>query len=296
MSRVLVYQSNGVQGSAVLEHARQAGFTVRALVRNIEKASPLMHRGFEVVSADFHDREALANAHDSVDYVIAQIPAYSDGFAEEAIKNSVFAMKRHGIKGVILKMANPTPVTSLPDTGFSVNSIIISEMNSSGLLFTSIEPTMYLDTLLKPNIRNEISTLGLIDLPIRGDLKIAWTCVDDAAWLSVSLLKERVFGLTIRCMGEREYCGTDLADIFSAILGKPIGFKSTAVDEFQQEIEAAIGAENAKPVVAKFRFLAEHPTEAQAMLDISREKNWVFKPTSVQEWLVSKKDQFALAS
>jgi len=292
MSRVLVYQSNSVQGNAVLEHARQAGLTVRALIRNTAKASFLKQQGFEVVEADLLESKALIDAHESVDFVIAQIPAYSDSFAACAIKNSIAAMRQHKIKGAVLKMANPTPDTDVPDTGFSVNSNIVSEMNSSGIPFTVVEPTMYLDTLLKPNIKNEIATLSLIDLPIDADLKIAWTCVDDAARLSVSLLKEGAFGLTVRCAGDHSYSGTGLANIFASVLGKSMVFKSTDIGKFQQELEAAIGIEKAKPVISKFRFLAEHPKEAQAMLGVQQGEKPTFKATTVLDWIESNKKFF----
>lgn len=295
MSRVLVYQSNSVQGSAVLVHAQQAGFTIRALVRNMEKASSLVKRGMEVVKSDLVDKQSLIDAHDSVDYVIAQIPAYNDQFAACIIKNSIAAMQKYKIKGAIFKMANPTPGINVPNTGFSVNSIITSEMHASGIPFSVVEPTMYLDTLLKPNIRNEIFSLGVIDLPISQDLKIAWTCVDDAARLSVSLLKERAFGLSVRCAGECAYTGADLATIFTSVLARPVTFKSTQIDQFQQEIEAAIGIENAKPVVSKFRFLFEYCNEAKAMLEAPSGNSRMFTPTTIRDWIESKKPIFQKA-
>src|SRR4051794_20943009 len=45
MSRVLVYQANGVQGAATLRRVRQAGFTSRALIRDASRAAALVDLG-----------------------------------------------------------------------------------------------------------------------------------------------------------------------------------------------------------------------------------------------------------
>jgi uncharacterized protein YbjT (DUF2867 family) len=297
MSRVLVYQANGVQGAAVLRHVRGAGFTARALIRNPSRAAELICRGIEVAVADLTDREALTRAHESVDYAVVQIPAYADAFVARAIENATLAMDSARVKGAIIKMASPSSMHATPDSGFSANLIVLERMVSSATAFSVVEPTMYLDTFLKPNFRREISREKTIDLPIVDTLKIAWTTVNDAARLAVHMLQTQCWGETGRCAGRVGYDGHELAAMFTTALGQEIRYTCTDLDVFQRDIESAIGPAAAAPVVRKFRFLSRFPEEARRMLSVTSNEAAAregFEPTQVQDWISMNSAHFAL--
>ena len=288
MSRVLVYQANGVQGAATLRRIQQAGFTARALIRNKPRATELAQSGVEVAVADLSDRDALIRAHQSVDYAVVQIPAYADAFVERAIENARSAMELARVKGAIIKMANPTSLLATPDSGFSANQIVLERMQSSSMAFSVLEPTMYLDTFLKPNLSREIARDKLIDLPIADTLKIAWTTVDDAARLAVSLLQWESWGKTLRCAGEMAYDGHELAAAFSIVLGRQVSYRCTDLDLFQRDLESANGPIAAATVVGKFRFISRFPDEARRMLSVTSSKMSAgedFVPTRVEDWI-----------
>lgn len=295
MSRVLVYQANGVQGAATLRGIMREGFAARALIRNASRAADFTARGVEVAVADLMDRDALIRAHESIDYVVVQIPAHADAFVASAVDNAVCAMESAGVQGAVIKMANPTPVRAEPDSGFSANAIVLERMRRSTIRFSVVEPTMYLDTFLKPNLRHEIAHGRVIDLPIADSLKVAWTTVDDAGRLAACLLRPDFDELTIRCAGRRAYGGQDLAAAFSAALGREIGYRSTGLDVFQHDIESAIGARAAAPVVAKFRFLSRFPEDAQRMLGTpwnAANAPHGFQPTDLHDWLRMNRECF----
>lgn len=298
MSRVLVYQANGAQGGATLSRVRQAGYITRALIRNPATAQALIGRGMEVAVADFHDREALLRAHEAVDFVILQIPAYKDAFVASAMENALFAMTSCNVKSAILKMANPTPLQMVPDSGFSANHVVMRAMGSSSIPYSIIEPTIYLDVLLKPSLREEISRHHLIDMPIDANLGVAWTTLDDAASMAVELLRQGAYGQSIRCAGEIAYRGGELAAVFSGVLGAAIEFRSGPVEVFRREIQSAIGVDAAAPVVSKFEFLARYPEEAARMLSrtFKAPPGMEFRPTSVEDWVGARAAQFRLAT
>jgi uncharacterized protein YbjT (DUF2867 family) len=296
MLRVLVYQANGVQGAATLRCVQQSGYIPRALIRNSPRNSEPLGHGVEVAVADLTDREALIRAHRCIDYVLLQIPAYSDAFAAEAIDNVAVAMELAGVRGAIVKMASPTPSILAPDTGFSTNAIVRERIRSVTIPAAVIEPTMYLDTFLKPNFRHEITKDKLIDLPLESTLKVAWTTVDDAARLALSVLKTEAWGMTFRCAGATAYDGNELAAEFSAVLGQQIVYSATKLDEFQRGIEGAIGPLAAAPLVAKFNFLSQFPKEARRMLSTVSDAAGLperFRPTSVRDWISTNREAFA---
>jgi NAD(P)H dehydrogenase (quinone) len=296
MSRVLVYQANGVQGAATLRCAQQSGHVPRALVRDASRRDDFIRKGVEVAVADLTDRDALIRAHESIDFVLLQIPAYSDAFVAQAIDNAVIAMESASVRGAIIKMANPTPSFLVSDTGFSTSAIVRERMRSSPIPWAAIEPTMYLDTFLKPSFRREISMEKLIDLPLASTLKVAWTTVDDAARLTLSVLQMKAWGMTFRCTGDVAYDGGELAAEFSAALGQQIAYREASLDEFQSAIEAAIGPSAAAPVIAKFGFLSQYPEEAQRMLGSASHAESLparFRPTTVLDWIGMQRAAFS---
>lgn len=295
MSRVLVYQANSIQGAATVSRVQQAGYLTRALIRDRSRAADLLNRSIETAIADLNDREALRRAHDSIDYVILQVPAYSDAFVAAVMDNVVDAMEQARIKGVIVKLANPTPMVAAPDSGFSANAIVLGALRHSGVPYAVVEPTMYLDTLLKPTLRHEIAQLRLIELPVDESLRVAWTTVDDAARMAVRLLQREAFGLTVRCAGEVAHTGHELAKLFSTVLGRTIVYRSIAIEAFRRDIESAIGAAAAAPVVSKFGFLAQHPQEANQMLSSTFDTRSIlgdFSPTRITDWISAHRALF----
>jgi uncharacterized protein YbjT (DUF2867 family) len=295
MSRILVYQANSVQGAATLRHVQQAGFETRALIRNKSTATGLIARGVEVAVADFADRDALLRAHRSVDFAVVQIPAYADAFVATAIANATFAMKAARVEGAVIKMANPSSSQALPNSGFSANSIVLEMVRSCGIEHSVVEPTMYLDTFLKPNLSEEIARANVIDLPIEDTVEIAWTTVDDAARLAVSLLKSKTWGVTLRSAGETEYDGHGLAAAFSTVLGRKIAYRCSDLHSFERELKSAIAPAAAELVVRKFRFLHQLPHEARRLLGaLSNQTGFPvgFRPTPVHDWIGANSASF----
>lgn len=295
MPRVLVYQANGAQGAAVVRHVREAGYATRVLIRNESKSGTFTGQGIEVAVADLLDRDAMARAHESVDHVVLQIPAHADAFVAKAVENAVLAMTLHGVKGTIVKMAHATPAASVPDSGFSANAILLKRLQSCPVPFSVVEPTMYLDTFLKPNFRHEIPVKHVLDLPLPETQKVAWTTIDDSARLAVGLLEAVAYGSTVRCAGATALDGHALAEVFSEALGQGITYRSTPVDVFQREIEAAVGPAAAATVVSKFRFLSRFPAEAERLLAGTFRRIDAlpdFEPTPIAEWVRSNRESF----
>lgn len=245
------------------------------------------------------DREAILRAHESVDYAVLQIPAYADFFVAKAIGHATLAMELHRVKGAIVKMANPTPESVVPDSGFSANAIVLERLRASAVPLSVVEPIMYLDTSLKPNFRHEISVDQLIDLPLAHNVEVAWTTADDAARMAAGLLTAKLYGSTVRCAGDIAVHGHQLAAAFSSVLDRKIKYRSTPMDVFQREIETALGPAASALVVAKFRFLSQYREEACRLLggtfkavDILPD----FEPTKIENWVQANRRNFEITA
>jgi len=87
--RILVTGATGNIAGGVIPGLIQAGATVRAYVRDPEKASNLKEMGVELVQGDFANQEALNRAAEEVDTILAITPANPDAVTQgEALLNA----------------------------------------------------------------------------------------------------------------------------------------------------------------------------------------------------------------
>jgi uncharacterized protein YbjT (DUF2867 family) len=284
---ILVYLANGVQGGAVARQAVRQGYRVRALVRDPSKSADLKKPGVEIVMGDLANKASLEAAHLQIDYVILQIPAGTPPQTESFIENAAGAIKMSGVKGVVVKMGNGKPSIPSGVTAFAAGRMIEERMRASGIPFSTVRPTMYLDNMLAPALRSGIAANRTIVYPISSKQKIAWTSVDDAARISLAILENEVFGGDYRISGRDSVDGEGLASAFSEALSRTIRFQSLSLDAFEQSV--------GKWVSAKFRFFEQHPDEADRMLaEPFKESSELggFRATTLQTWVNDRRSLF----
>ena len=146
---------------------------------------------------------------------------------------------------------------------------------------------MYLDNLLKPSARREIIEDGVFSPPIAASQRIAWTSVDDCARAAVELLECSGTG-DYRIAGPQSLDGDELAACISAGLGRPVAYRAQAIDVFEREVDATMGAGMGKRIGSKFRYFEAHPEEADSILSrpyTPQSGLEEFKPTDVQTWI-----------
>ncbi len=156
--RILVYLANGAQGGAVARQAIARGHIVRALVRDPAKSDQLASLGIEVFQGDLQSSENLIDAHRQIDFVVLQMPLGPPAKVASLMENALAAIKANHIEGVVTKMASAHPSIPTDEPSFVANQLIFDSMRDSGLRFSVIRPTMYLDNLMKPGTRTGIAT------------------------------------------------------------------------------------------------------------------------------------------
>lgn len=284
---VLVYLANGIQGGAVVRAARRRGFAVRALVRDRTCSAALVAPGVEIVEGDLFDRPSLLAAASGVAHAVLQIPTGPLVQMLEAADGALAASAAAGHRSVILKMASASRPAPCPELGFVANAAVEQKLRSSGLPFAIVRPTMYLDNLLKPSARAEMLTDGLFSPPIAASQRIAWTSADDCAEVAVMLLENGADGGDHLIGGPDSVTGDELARRLSIGLGRRIVYREQALDAFERDVDAALGPGMGRHVGSKFRFFAEHPLEAEAILSVSFRGSASlagFRPTAIEDW------------
>ncbi|MBB3386403.1 MULTISPECIES: NmrA family NAD(P)-binding protein [unclassified Rhizobium] len=292
---ILVYLAAGVQGSAVVHAALQRGLKVRALVRDRERAAALSALGVELVEADLCDAASLRAASVGIAHAVLQIPIGSQADMRIQTDNAISASLASGMKSVVLKLASASRPAPCAEPSFAANAMIEDIIRTSGLPFATVRPTMYLDNLLKPSARKDIIEHGIFAPPIAESQRIAWTSVDDCARAAVTLLERGIVSGDHRIAGPESVDGNELVTRIGAGLGRRIAYRQQPLDEFERDVDAAMGPGTGRRVASKFRFFASHPEEADAMLaEPFRPQAGLedFQPTGVEEWVRQHRAQF----
>jgi uncharacterized protein YbjT (DUF2867 family) len=293
--RILVYLANGTQGGAVARQAIARGHIVRALVRDPARSDHLASLGIEVFQGDLQSSDNLIEAHRGIDYVVLQMPLGPPAKVASLMENALVAIKANHIEGVVTKMASAHPSIPTDEPSFVANQVIFDRMRDSGLRFSVIRPTMYLDNLLRPGTRVGIATRRTIVYPLPTTRRVAWTSTKDAANAALTLIENGAFGVDRLVSGSEAVDGDGLALRFSRALQREIGFQSLSLDAFEEEVDSMMSKGMGKRVSSKLRFFENHPDEADRMLSLTFEPApdlSGFTPTSIEDWVSGHRSSF----
>jgi uncharacterized protein YbjT (DUF2867 family) len=285
---ILVYLANGVQGGAVVRAARRRGFRVRALVRDRRRSRALAALGVELAEGDLRDPNSLRAASRGVAHAVFQIPIGAQQDIRAQAANGLSASIACGLTSIIMKLASASRPMPCEEPSFVANAMIEDMVRRSGPPFAIVRPTMYLDNLLKPSARREIVEHGKFAPPIAEQQEIAWTSADDCADAALTLLEHGATGGDHRIAGPESVTGDQLAARVTAGLGRRVVYCPQPLDEFERDVDAAMGAGIGRRVASKFRFFASHRQQADAMLAGPFEAQpglEDFRPTHIEQWV-----------
>jgi uncharacterized protein YbjT (DUF2867 family) len=112
----------------------------------------------------------------------------------------------------------------------------------------------------------------------------------------LTLLERGATGGDHRIAGPESVTGDQLVARVAAGLGRPVVYGSQPLDEFERDVDAAMGAGTGRRVASKFRFFASHRDQADAMLAGPFEPQpglEDFRPTTIGEWVRRHRKDFS---
>ncbi len=295
--KILVYLGNGVQGGAAARQAVGRGHSVRVLIRNTKHRDSLAALGMEVFAADLEDRDSLVRAHEGIDNVVLQMPPRPPAHIALLMGNAIHAMRSSGVQRVLVRMGSGKPSIASDVHSFPGNQIIEDKMAGSGFPFAIVRATLYLDNLLKPDVREGISQGRVIRYPLPTAQPVAWTSTDDCALAAVTLLESEAFSGDHLVSGSAALSGEELARVFSRSLKTSIRYESIPLHEFERNVDLAMGVGMGKRLSALYRFIEAHPEEGNRILAQSFQPSLElsgFQPQSIGAWVSERQSAFAL--
>jgi uncharacterized protein YbjT (DUF2867 family) len=229
---ILVTGANGRTGRAVLELLHSRGVAVRAMVRDVAKATGLL--GTEIVVADFGKPQTLPSVLEGIDSVyLTSAPdpeqvAMHRNFIRAAAQVGVRYIVRHSVRGA----EDDSPIKIARWHAASQR-----ELESSGIAWTHLQPVFNLQNFLR--LASSIRSQGTFSAPMRGGA-ISMVDARDVASVAVEALTNAGHEhQTYLVTGPEPLTFADAAQQLSNVLGRSIRYVDVSPEQARTGMLAA---------------------------------------------------------
>ncbi|TPL53748.1 NmrA/HSCARG family protein [Mesorhizobium sp. B2-4-2] len=237
---ILVTGATGNIGRQVVEHLVKRDADVRALVRDPSKAN--FPAGVSVVQGDFLDVDSLRKAMSGVSTLFLLNAVVPDEFTQALVALNV--ARSAGIERIVyLSVVHADVYVNVPHFAgkFGVERMI-EEMDFKA---TILRPAYFIQNDLM--IEDVITGYGTYPMPI-GAKGLAMIDVRDIAEIAALELLRREQSSEplaldrINLVGPETLTGTDIAAIWSEVLGRPINYGGDNTEGFEQNLKQLLPA------------------------------------------------------
>lgn len=232
---ILVTGATGNIGSQVIQHLVDRGADVRALVRDPSKAN--FPAEVAVAEGDFLDVDSLRRAFEGVSTLFLLNAVVSDEFTQALIALNV--ARSAGVERIVyLSVIHSDIYVNVPHFAgkFGVERMI-EQMSMNA---TILRPAYFIQNDL--TIRDVITDYGIYPMPV-GDKGLAMIDVRDIAEIAaIELLRREQAPQVLptnrmNLVGPDTLTGTDIAAIWSDVLGRQINYAGGDTVVFEQSLK-----------------------------------------------------------
>ncbi|PZQ17254.1 MAG: NmrA family transcriptional regulator [Ancylobacter novellus] len=231
---ILVTGATGRVGRHVVNQLVKRGAAVRVLTRDVLKAD--FPKEVEVAQGDLLDIEALRRAFDGVTTLFLLNAVTGDEFTQAIITLNV--AREAGVERVVyLSVIHADRFANVPH--FAVKSGAERMLEQEGFSATILRPSYFIDNEVM--VRDVIVNHGVYPMPI-GAKGVAMVDARDIAEVAAIELIRRDRGPgklpieTINLVGPDTLTGTDVAAIWSDLLGRPVVYGGDDPSAFEQNM------------------------------------------------------------
>ena len=287
--RVLVYGATGVQGSPVVRQLLQNGHQVRVVVRDPRKAQALGQSGAEIIVGNLNDPVSLKTASEGIDAVFLQLPLEFSTAVVEYGRNVIDAAKAAGVSHLVFNTSVVVPNTSTNVKALDLKREVERYLQQSGLSNIILRPTFYMENLAAPWSAPSIVQQGTVAYPMTSDFKASWISVADMAALAVEALKRPdLSGSVFNIGGPEALSGNEIAQQFASVFGRAVNYYPIPLNQFEQQMNAAMGEPMGTEIAALYRWFVEQP-QSPAIINMQPVlQKLPVQLTSLKQWIVSQ--------
>ncbi len=231
---ILVIGATGKVGRNVIEQLARRGARVRALVR--EPATANLPAGVELIKGDLLDVDSLRGAFDGIGTLFLLNAVVPDEFTQALIALNV--ARAAGVRRVVyLSVIHSDLYVNVPHFAgkFGVERMI-EQMGFSG---TILRPAYFFDNDL--SIKDVVVGHGIYPMPIGGK-GLAMIDARDIGEIAAMVLLRHAYAATpqplerINLVGPETLTGTDVAGIWSKVLGRPVAYGGDDAEAFERNL------------------------------------------------------------
>ena len=231
---ILVTGATGRVGRQVVQQLVKRGADVRVLVRDTSKAS--FPASVEVVQGDLLDIDSLRTAFTGVNTLFLLNAVAGDEFTQALIALNI--ARESGVERVVyLSVIHSDHFVNVPH--FAVKAGAERMIERMGFSATILRPAYFIDNELM--IKDVIFNHGVYPMPI-GSKGVAMVDARDIAEVAAIELirREQAPGKlpieTINLVGPDTLTGSDVAAIWSDVLGRPVAYGGDDPTGFEQNL------------------------------------------------------------
>ncbi len=227
--KVLLVGASGRFAHYVLPALKSRGATVRALVTSEDKRQEAISQGAdEVVVGNLTDEQSLKKAADGTEGVFHINPVFASHEAELGIA-MVKAASAVGVKKITFSSVIHPSISRM--TNHSEKRPVEEAIYESGLIFTVLQPTMFMQTLLEN--WKEVTEQGTLSLPYPNDKRVSYVDYRDVAEAAaIALTGDKLDYGTFELCSPGMVDRTEIAQMMSEVLGNTITPVELTFDEW----------------------------------------------------------------
>jgi len=231
---ILVTGATGRVGGHVVQQLVQRGADVRVLVRDPAKAD--FPAGVEVVQGDLLDIDAVRAAFSGVRTLFLLNAVAADEFTQALIALNI--ARESGVERVVyLSVIHADRFVNVPH--FAVKSGAERMIQQMGFSATILRPAYFIDNEL--TIKDVVLNHGLYPMPIGGKGLAMVDARDIAEVAAIELIRRdqapgKLPTETLNLVGPDTLTGSDVAAIWSDVLGRPVAYGGDDPTGFEQNL------------------------------------------------------------
>jgi len=231
---ILVTGATGRVGGHVVQQLVQRGADVRVLVRDPAKAD--FPAGVEVVQGDLLDIDAVRAAFSGVRTLFLLNAVAADEFTQALIALNI--ARESGVERVVyLSVIHADRFVNVPH--FAVKAGAEQMIQQMGFSATILRPAYFIDNEL--TIKDVVLNHGLYPMPIGGKGLAMVDARDIAEVAAIELIRRdqapgKLPTETLNLVGPDTLTGSDVAAIWSDVLGRPVAYGGDDPTGFEQNL------------------------------------------------------------
>ena len=231
---ILITGATGRQGGAALRHLQQAGWKVRALVRDPQKpqAQQLAQSGVELVQGDLKRRDSLDRALQNV-YGVFSVQTWAEEGPEGEVRqgiNLADAAKQANVRHMVYSSVGGAERNSgVPH--FESKWQIEQYARSLQLPLTVLRPTFFMENFLqnREQVRN-----GTLSLGLKPETRLMMIATEDIGGFVALAFNnpDQFIGRELELAGDA-LTMTEAAATLSKIIGRPVQYVQQPLDQIR---------------------------------------------------------------